>query len=247
MLFQNIPLMRIVMSKKQTKPYNEKVLKEGWLMHFTSHRRIVSFTRFYVLAYMQIKHIICPSCPSVPFIFRPLQLFNRSEPNVDGWFPRIGYLAFLILSWNTSLSVTGPLVLCCSPHVRLPPWLSHFLPIESTLFARKYDRHQPSGVRHHLLFFFACRQIKEIIILIGPLDLVCISMYVCVCLFVCGSFCEFYLWKQHANFRKILRTLSCAMSQHQSQELSLTTCWLRKACICMRFKCIDVFWDFSTL
>uniref|UniRef100_A0A0N5BBM6 protein kinase C n=1 Tax=Strongyloides papillosus TaxID=174720 RepID=A0A0N5BBM6_STREA len=34
---QNIPLQRIVMSKKQTKRPNEaKILKEGWLIHFTS-------------------------------------------------------------------------------------------------------------------------------------------------------------------------------------------------------------------
>uniref|UniRef100_A0A158PSQ3 protein kinase C n=1 Tax=Brugia pahangi TaxID=6280 RepID=A0A158PSQ3_BRUPA len=32
---QNIPLMRIVMSKKQTKPYKAKVLQEGWMMHYT--------------------------------------------------------------------------------------------------------------------------------------------------------------------------------------------------------------------
>ncbi|VDP11402.1 unnamed protein product [Onchocerca flexuosa] len=35
---QNIPLMRIVMSKKQTKPYNAKVLKEGWMMHYTDRQ-----------------------------------------------------------------------------------------------------------------------------------------------------------------------------------------------------------------
>uniref|UniRef100_F1KST7 protein kinase C n=1 Tax=Ascaris suum TaxID=6253 RepID=F1KST7_ASCSU len=32
---QNIPLMRIVMSKKQTKRHNAKVLKEGWMIHYT--------------------------------------------------------------------------------------------------------------------------------------------------------------------------------------------------------------------
>ncbi|KAI1723791.1 protein kinase domain-containing protein [Ditylenchus destructor] len=32
---QNIPLMRIVMSKKQTKRPNNKVLKEGWMVHYT--------------------------------------------------------------------------------------------------------------------------------------------------------------------------------------------------------------------
>uniref|UniRef100_A0A0R3RGN8 Protein kinase C n=1 Tax=Elaeophora elaphi TaxID=1147741 RepID=A0A0R3RGN8_9BILA len=35
---QNIPLMRIVMSKKQTKPYKAKVLEEGWMMHYTNHQ-----------------------------------------------------------------------------------------------------------------------------------------------------------------------------------------------------------------
>ncbi|KHN76887.1 Serine/threonine-protein kinase dkf-2, partial [Toxocara canis] len=33
---QNIPLMRIVMSKKQTKHHNGKVLKEGWVVHYTN-------------------------------------------------------------------------------------------------------------------------------------------------------------------------------------------------------------------
>ncbi|VDM73336.1 unnamed protein product, partial [Strongylus vulgaris] len=33
---QNIPLMRVVMSKKQTKRKNNKVLKEGWVVHYTN-------------------------------------------------------------------------------------------------------------------------------------------------------------------------------------------------------------------
>ncbi|VBB25486.1 unnamed protein product [Acanthocheilonema viteae] len=35
---QNIPLMRIVMSKKQTKPYKAKILEEGWMMHYTNRQ-----------------------------------------------------------------------------------------------------------------------------------------------------------------------------------------------------------------
>jgi hypothetical protein len=38
---QNIPLMRIVMSKKQTKRPSAKVLKEGWLVHFTDQNNMV--------------------------------------------------------------------------------------------------------------------------------------------------------------------------------------------------------------
>ncbi|CAJ0582176.1 unnamed protein product, partial [Mesorhabditis spiculigera] len=33
---QNIPLMRIVMSKKQTKRKSNKVIKEGWMVHYTN-------------------------------------------------------------------------------------------------------------------------------------------------------------------------------------------------------------------
>ncbi|KAK6754572.1 hypothetical protein RB195_013519 [Necator americanus] len=33
---QNIPLMRVVMSKKQTKRKSNKVLKEGWVVHYTN-------------------------------------------------------------------------------------------------------------------------------------------------------------------------------------------------------------------
>uniref|UniRef100_A0AC34RB16 Protein kinase C n=1 Tax=Panagrolaimus sp. JU765 TaxID=591449 RepID=A0AC34RB16_9BILA len=32
---QNIPLQRIVMSKKQTKRPNNKVIREGWMVHYT--------------------------------------------------------------------------------------------------------------------------------------------------------------------------------------------------------------------
>ncbi|EJD76622.1 CAMK/PKD protein kinase [Loa loa] len=35
---QNIPLMRIVMSKKRTRPYKAKVLEEGWMMHYTDRQ-----------------------------------------------------------------------------------------------------------------------------------------------------------------------------------------------------------------
>uniref|UniRef100_A0A914S537 Protein kinase C n=1 Tax=Parascaris equorum TaxID=6256 RepID=A0A914S537_PAREQ len=37
-ILQNIPLMRIVMSKKQTKRHNAKVLKEGWMIHYTDRQ-----------------------------------------------------------------------------------------------------------------------------------------------------------------------------------------------------------------
>ncbi|KAK6015736.1 hypothetical protein OSTOST_18811, partial [Ostertagia ostertagi] len=33
---QNIPLMRVVMSKKQTKRKSNKILKEGWVVHYTN-------------------------------------------------------------------------------------------------------------------------------------------------------------------------------------------------------------------
>ncbi|VDN54516.1 unnamed protein product [Dracunculus medinensis] len=40
---QNIPLMRVVMSKKQTKPHNAKILKEGWVIHYTNLYNMVHF------------------------------------------------------------------------------------------------------------------------------------------------------------------------------------------------------------
>lgn len=40
---QNIPLMRIVMSKKQTKRQNNRVLREGWMVHYTDKQNMVSF------------------------------------------------------------------------------------------------------------------------------------------------------------------------------------------------------------
>lgn len=38
----NIPLMRIVQSVKHTKKRGSKVLKEGWMVHFTNRDPIVS-------------------------------------------------------------------------------------------------------------------------------------------------------------------------------------------------------------
>lgn len=37
----NIPLMRIVMSKKQTKRPGKKILKEGWVVHYTNKNNMV--------------------------------------------------------------------------------------------------------------------------------------------------------------------------------------------------------------
>ncbi|EFO95107.1 CRE-DKF-2 protein [Caenorhabditis remanei] len=36
----NIPLMRVVMSKKQTKRKNNKLLKEGWIVHYTDQQNM---------------------------------------------------------------------------------------------------------------------------------------------------------------------------------------------------------------
>ncbi|KJH49536.1 hypothetical protein DICVIV_04324 [Dictyocaulus viviparus] len=38
---QNIPLMRVVMSKKQTRRRSNKVLKEGWIVHYTNQMDMV--------------------------------------------------------------------------------------------------------------------------------------------------------------------------------------------------------------
>lgn len=38
----NIPLMRIVQSVKHTKRRGSKVLKEGWMVHYTSKDNLVS-------------------------------------------------------------------------------------------------------------------------------------------------------------------------------------------------------------
>ncbi|VDM98819.1 unnamed protein product [Thelazia callipaeda] len=43
---QNIPLMRVVMSKQQMKPESVKVLKEGWMIHHTNRRCLVIFVKF---------------------------------------------------------------------------------------------------------------------------------------------------------------------------------------------------------
>ncbi|VDN29425.1 unnamed protein product [Cylicostephanus goldi] len=43
---QNIPLMRVVMSKKQTKRKNNKVLKEGWVVHYTNQMNMVGLLSF---------------------------------------------------------------------------------------------------------------------------------------------------------------------------------------------------------
>ena len=37
----NIPLMRIVMSKKQTKRPGQKTLKSGWMIHYTDNSSMV--------------------------------------------------------------------------------------------------------------------------------------------------------------------------------------------------------------
>ncbi|VDK53282.1 unnamed protein product, partial [Anisakis simplex] len=37
---ENIPLMRVVMSKKQTKRHDKKTLKEGWMMHYTNENNM---------------------------------------------------------------------------------------------------------------------------------------------------------------------------------------------------------------
>ncbi|CAB3398741.1 unnamed protein product [Caenorhabditis bovis] len=37
---QNIPLMRVVMSKKQTKRKSNKILKEGWIVHYTDQQNM---------------------------------------------------------------------------------------------------------------------------------------------------------------------------------------------------------------
>uniref|UniRef100_A0A8R1IXV0 Protein kinase C n=1 Tax=Caenorhabditis japonica TaxID=281687 RepID=A0A8R1IXV0_CAEJA len=37
---QNIPLMRVVMSKKQTKRKSNKLLKEGWIVHYTDQQNM---------------------------------------------------------------------------------------------------------------------------------------------------------------------------------------------------------------
>lgn len=44
--------MRIVMSKKQTKRKNAKVLKEGWIVHYTDQQNMVRpllFTLFIII------------------------------------------------------------------------------------------------------------------------------------------------------------------------------------------------------
>jgi hypothetical protein len=42
----NIPLMRIVQSVKHTKRRGSKVIKEGWMVHFTNKDRMVRFVCF---------------------------------------------------------------------------------------------------------------------------------------------------------------------------------------------------------
>jgi hypothetical protein len=42
----NIPLMRIVQSVKHTKRRGSKVIKEGWMVHFTNKDRMVRFLCF---------------------------------------------------------------------------------------------------------------------------------------------------------------------------------------------------------
>lgn len=45
----NIPLMRIVQSVKHTKRRGSKVLKEGWMVHFTNRDPVVSIHKNIVI------------------------------------------------------------------------------------------------------------------------------------------------------------------------------------------------------
>lgn len=45
----NIPLMRIVQSVKHTKRRGSKVLKEGWMVHFTNKDPNVSLLETYII------------------------------------------------------------------------------------------------------------------------------------------------------------------------------------------------------
>lgn len=44
----NIPLMRVVQSIKHTKRKSSTMVKEGWMVHYTSRDNLVSYFSFFI-------------------------------------------------------------------------------------------------------------------------------------------------------------------------------------------------------
>ncbi|KAI1719904.1 protein kinase domain-containing protein [Ditylenchus destructor] len=76
---QNIPLMRIVMSKKQTKRPNNKVLKEGWMVHYTD-RHSMRKKHFWRL---DTKSIVMFKDENVPGYYKELPLSEILDVKVS--------------------------------------------------------------------------------------------------------------------------------------------------------------------
>lgn len=62
----NIPLMRVVQSVKHTKRKSSSVMKEGWLVHFTSKDTLVSALGFHYKSYEFIREL--PSDLSIMYL-----------------------------------------------------------------------------------------------------------------------------------------------------------------------------------